>query len=193
MDDDRRSIQWLAAADALWLIGGIVAYVSSVSLLIMTAIALVPALPGLMALRDKADGDHKVWFDRAMTFAAGTFGLIAMLILIPYATSEAGTSLWATREYIMLGFVVSSTGMLGWNVAALHGLDAGKDVRMHIGLHAALILASVWFALNGVVGSRDVMLRGETFTVLDMDLAPALAAVPGLMWAGVFWQRQARD
>lgn len=166
------------ASNGIFVLGGLLAYQTSIGLDIVVAVALVAAMAGLWPARAQ-----NIWMDRAASVAAGFWAAIAMLILIPYITVEEGVSLWSLRAYSTLSIVVASAGMLAWNAAAaMAQQDAGKTVRSLAAFHLGALLVAAWLALGSDGQSVTYVVRGFEIPSHDLRLAPALAAVPGVAW-----------
>lgn len=175
---------WLAATNGIWLLGGLLAYLTRASLVLGTAVAIVAALPALLELRRTA---ANVWFDRALAAALGTWAVMAVLIVTPYMATEEGISLWTSRGYAATGLAAASIGMLLWNLSTFNALDADKRTGLlYAAFHVILLGVAMYLVATGDGGSHDIMLRGDTYAVVDLRLAPALASLAALPWAGAF-------
>lgn len=170
--------RWLLAANALFVAGGVLAYFTSIGLDIIVALSLVAAMAGLWRTRSS-----NVWIDRAASAAAGAWAVLAVLILIPYITVEEGVSLWSLRGYAALGIATASLGMLAWNICALRAQPGGAARwQRPAAIHGVLVLAALWYALGSDGSSITYMVRGFEVTSYDLQMAPALAAIPGISW-----------
>ncbi len=190
MDPPAPPVRWLVAANLSWLVAGAVAYSTSARFSVLTAIAVVVALPGLMRLRhDLQDPQCRKWLDVAFSCAVGTWAVLAMMVAIPYVASEGGHSLWSSPAYAALGLAVSSIGTLAWNAAAFQGLASWDDVRsarLYAGFHLLVLAAALFYSRQA--DTVEVMLRGDVITMVDLTIAPALASVAGLVWAVALWR-----
>lgn len=186
-------IRWLAAANVVWLLAGVLAYATSVSLVVGTALALVPTLPGLLELRrNPVDAARSQWVDRAMSFAIAGWAMLAVMILLPYIASENGLSLWASRGFASLGIATASVAMLLWNAAAYMGLAAANDlkaIRLYAGFHVALLAVALFYAASEM-DTTTILLRGQEIVMPDLKMAAGIAAAPSVLWALVFWRIQ---
>ncbi len=185
-------IRWLTASNVLWLLAGVVAYMTSISLVVGTAIALVPALPGLMeAKRATRDPQRLAWLDRAFSFAIAGWAIMAVMIIIPYIASEDGISLWTSRSFAGLGIAAASISMLLWNGAAFQALAEGdeiRSVRLYAAFHAVLLVVALVFFTQSDMGTATFILRGQEITMPDPKMTAGIAAAPGLLWALVMWR-----
>lgn len=183
-------VQWLIAANAAWLLAGILAYYTALRFTVLTAIAVLVAVPGLAQLRSQStDEQARKWIDVAYSGAIGTWAVLAMLVAIPYVASEGGASLWSSASYARLGLVVASLGMALWNWAALQALAPeaeSRSLRLYAAFHGVLLVAGLFVSRQ--VQTVPATLRGETIDMVDLSLAPALAAVAGLVWAVSLWR-----
>ncbi len=186
-------IRWLAASNVLWLLAGVLAYATSISLVVGTAIALVPALPGLLEMkRSLPDERGRRWMDRAVSFAIAGWAILAVMIIIPYIASEEGLSLWSSRGFSGLGIASASIAMLLWNAAAFQGLTGDTvSTRMYVGFHVALFAVALYFFTQSDLATTTFLLRGQEITMADPRLSAGIAAAPGLLWALVMWRARA--
>lgn len=185
-----RELTWLVAANAIFVLGGLVAYSTSLSLPIVAAFALVAAVAGLWRLKDQP-GPFQQGADLGASIAAGAWAVVAVLVLLPYITVEEGRSLWASAPYAGLSIAVASLGMLGWNAAVLASVPSGRrQVRTFVIFHAALVVVAFALVLRGDGTLVPITLRGFELTAHDLQLAPALAAAPGLSWAMGLWAQR---
>lgn len=185
-----RDLEWLVAANAIFVLGGLVAYATSLNLAIVTAFALVAAMAGLWRMKQQ-EGPLQQGADVGASFAAGGWAVVAILVLLPYITADQGNGLWTSKAYAGLTVAVASLAMLGWNAAVLHGFpEARRNVRSFAGFHALLIVAAFVLALRGDSTTMTFMMDGIERTAIDLRLAPALAAAPGLSWAMGLWSQR---
>ncbi|MGB1586804.1 MAG: hypothetical protein ACPHID_07155 [Thermoplasmatota archaeon] len=172
-----RDLQWLVAANAIFVVGGLIAYATSINLALITAFALVAALGGLWHMRE---GPLAAGADVGRSFAAGGWAVLAILIILPYITVLDGRSLWSSDAYAALTVAAAGAAMAGWNAALLRN---HPQMRTYLGFHALMIVAAFILALRGDGTSIIVEFGGDMIAVRDLRLAPALVAAPSLSWA----------
>lgn len=190
MDPPAPAVRWLVGANIAWLAAGALAYYTAARFSVLTAIAILVALPGLMRLRTELqDPQCRRWLDISFSCAVGTWAILAMMVVIPYVASEGGNSLWSSNAYATLGLAVSSLGALAWNATAFQGLAAWDDVRsarLYSIFHLVVLAGALFYSRDARV--VEVMLRGEVFQMVDLAVAPALASVAGIVWAVALWR-----
>ncbi len=174
-----KPLQWLALGNAIWFLGGALAYYTSVSAMLGTVVALVVMLPGL---RDQ----EGVWADRALSAAIGTWALCAMLIVIPYAATENGVSLWELKSYAVTGLVIASLGMGLTNLCAAAAAGLTTKLRIYLAGHVLLLAGALYWASQETATSM-LSMRGDVIAAIDLALAPATITAAGVMWALVFY------
>lgn len=189
-------VRWLVAANAVWLLAGLAAYATRLPMLVGAALAAAVSVPGLRALRRDADGEQRLWADRGLSFAAGTWAVLLVVVLLPLITLEEGgpeANLWSGKGYWAVTLVVASVGMLLADACAFLALRGERDTVRTYGLfHAVLLLAALWVLWTQEHVVATVTVAGEALRAYDLRLAPALAAVPGLTWALAFWRMRAQ-
>ena len=185
-----RDLDWLIGANVLFVAGGLAAYTTDLSLALVAAFALVAAVAGLWRLKEQP-GPFQAGADLGASFAAGSWAVVAVLVLLPYITVEEGRSLWSSSAYAGLGVAVASLGMLGWNAATMWSLpDERRNVRTYALFHAVLVVVAFGLVLRGDGTMVALGLRGVELMAHDLQLAPALAAAPSLSWALGFWRER---
>ncbi len=182
--------RWLAASNVTWLLAGVLAYATSISIVVGTALALVPAMPGLWALRAAALDDRpQTWLDRALSFAIAGWAMLAALVIIPYVASEEGLSLWTSRGFAGLGVAVASLAMLSWNFAVFRALSPDvRSAQMYGAFHVALLGVALYTFTQSDFDTTTFILRGQEITMPDPQLTAGIVAAPGLLWALVMWR-----
>lgn len=186
---------WLIAANGLWLLGGVLAYFTHVSLAIVTAVAAAPAVIGLLEARAVRSGRAEVWADRALSYAVGTWVVMGMAVLVPYVATEQGLSLWASRGFAGTTTLLASAGVLAWNVAAVHAVADRRDreaLRSFAAFHLLAIGAAAYYLWAGDGTTAMLELRGDEIAAVDLEAVPLLAAMPGMLWAIVHLRARAQ-
>ncbi len=178
-------IRWLLAAQALFVAGGVIAYVTPTSFALWTAIALVAGLAGVWQARPTLEGQAATWMDRSASAAAGAWAILAVLIIMPYIALDSDISLWADLGYQALLFSIACLGMMLWSAAAFQAMaqwDDVRSVRTYAAFHVvcwAIGLALLW---NGDGTTTQFLARGQEVDAMDLALVPMVGAVPGLVW-----------
>lgn len=178
-------VRWLIASNLLWVAGGVLAYYTPMTLVVGTAIAVVPAFAAFRA-------GSGVWNDRGTTYSVGTWAVMAMWVAIPYVASENGVSLWSEKGYVVLGMFLATFGMLLVNIAAWQVAEGVRGTRF-AAFHGAVALVAAWIGGTTAPQLRPIMLRGHEILAPDLVLAPAIAAAPGIMWVLLLWRARGRS
>ncbi len=185
------SVRWLVAANVVWLAAGLLAYWTTMPMMLGAALAAAVALPGLLILRASGDDLTRLWMDRAVSASVGTLVLLLVLAALPLMTLEDGGELWTTRGYWVLTLLVANGGFLLMNAAALLGAgakDAKTDVRTYTIFHVGLLVVALYFLLQVDDAMTVYSIGSREMAAFDLRMAPVLAAVPGVTWALGFWR-----
>ncbi len=191
-----RALMWVVATDVLFLVAGIAAFETRLSLPVAAVLAQTVAIPALLDLRRSSAEEgvalSGVWADRAVSFLMGSLAVSACLVVVPYVTLTEDGGLWGVRAFVYLGLVAAAGGLALWNLAVVATVMGRNPMQrtwlVEVGALVVLLWAAWTFLAAEADSTYDLQVRGMEVPTIDVAWSALVVGLAGLYWGASVWR-----